>query len=169
VGVTPAPADPAWRNVAAPSEVQWSDQGSGDLGVRMARAARRAIEAGTSVLLIGTDCPQLDSAQLQRAAAALHGVDGGADAILIPAFDGGYVLLGLARFDASLFKGIAWSSASVAGATLRRLQHLGWSVQCEPMLHDIDEAHDLQWLPAQWLPTGHVKPQSIGTRAEHIL
>ena len=83
---------------------------------------------------------------------ALQPGSGGADAVLIPAFDGGYVLLGLARFDASLFEGIAWSSASVAGATLCRLQQLGWSVQRQPMLHDIDEAHDLQWLPAGWLP-----------------
>lgn len=158
--VTPAPGAPVWRALrkTLPGRVQWSDQGSGDLGDRMARAARRVLDGGTSVLLIGTDCPQLGSAQLHRAAAALNG----ADAVLIPAFDGGYVLLGLARFDVSLFDGIAWSSASVATETLRRLQQLGWTVQCQPALHDIDEAHDLQWLPAGWLPktglpTDHVK------------
>jgi hypothetical protein len=82
------------------------------------------------------------------------------NAVLTPAFGGAYVLLGLARFAASLFEGSARSSASVAGETLRRL---GWSVQCQPMLHDINEAHDLQWLPAGWLPkaglpTGHCGP-----------
>jgi rSAM/selenodomain-associated transferase 1 len=153
---TPAPGDPSWRGAVVPPDVQWSDQGSGDLGCRMARAARRALDGGTPVLLIGTDCPELDCAQLQRAAAALQGggVHGAIDAVLTPAFDGGYVLLALARFDASLFAGIAWSTASVADATRHRLQQLGWRVQNQPMLHDIDEAADLQWLPEQWLPTG---------------
>jgi rSAM/selenodomain-associated transferase 1 len=167
---TPAPGNVAWRGVAVPLEVQWSDQGSGDLGCKMARAARRALDGGTPVLLIGTDCPQLGSAQLQGAAAALQAgglqnealqgsaaqgaaIGCGVDAVLTPAFDGGYVLLGLARFDPSLFAGIAWSTASVAGATLQRLQQLRWRVQIAPTLHDIDEAPDLQWLPQGWRPT----------------
>jgi rSAM/selenodomain-associated transferase 1 len=161
---TPAPGDLVWRDVALPPGVLWSDQGSGDLGCKMARAARRALDGGTPVLLIGTDCPQLDGAALQRAAAALQGdraqddalqggtIRCGVDAVLTPAFDGGYVLFGLARFDASLFAGIAWSTASVAEVTLQRLQQLGWRAQIAPMLHDIDEAVDLQWLPEGWLP-----------------
>ena len=159
--VTPAPGAPAWHALrkTLADRVQWSDQGSGDLGVRMARAARRALDAGTPVLLIGTDCPQLGSAQLHSAAAALQDsavhADAALDAVLIPAFDGGYVLLGLARFDASLFEGIAWSTASVAGETLHRLRQLGWRVQRQLMLHDIDEGGDLRWLPAQWLPAAH--------------
>jgi rSAM/selenodomain-associated transferase 1 len=143
--VTPAPGEPSWDDVTVPAGVQWSDQGSGDLGARMARAAQRALDGGTPVLLIGTDCPELDCAQLHSAAAALQ--EGGVDAVLTPAFDGGYVLLGLARFDASLFAGIAWSTASVAAATHQRLQQLGWRVQSQAMLHDIDEPADLQWLP----------------------
>ena len=148
---SPAPVAPAWHDVVVPLGVQWSDQGSGDLGQRMARAAQRAIEGGSPVLLIGTDCPQLDGAQLQSAAAALRGGGGvhdAIDAVLTPAFDGGYVLLGLARFDASLFAGIAWSTASVADATYHRLQQLGWRVQSQAMLHDIDDAADLHYLPA---------------------
>jgi rSAM/selenodomain-associated transferase 1 len=141
----PAAGAPAWRDVAVPAGVEWSDQGSGDLGQRMARAARRALDGGTPVLLIGTDCPELDCAQLQSAAAALQG---SFDAVLTPAFDGGYVLLGLARFDPSLFAGIAWSTASVAAVTRQRLLQLGWRVQHQPMLHDIDDAADLHYLPA---------------------
>jgi rSAM/selenodomain-associated transferase 1 len=143
---TPARDHPGWSDVVVPAGVLWSDQGSGDLGQRMARAARRATGGGTPVLLIGSDCPQLGSAQLQSAAVALQA--GGVDAVLTPAFDGGYVLLGLARFDASLFAGIAWSTASVAAVTRQRLLQLGWRMQNQPMLHDIDDAADLQWLPA---------------------
>ncbi len=150
---TPAPGDPAWRDVVVPLGVQCSDQGSGDLGQKMARAARRALDGATPVLLIGTDCPQLDGAHLHSAAAALQGGGGAVgaiDAVLTPAFDGGYVLLGLKRFDASLFEGIAWSTASVAAATCERMQQLGWRMHSLAMLHDIDEPSDLQWLPADF-------------------
>jgi rSAM/selenodomain-associated transferase 1 len=158
--VTPAPCDPSWHDVTVPVGVLWSDQGSGDLGERMARAAQRAIDGGTPVLLIGTDCPELDCAQLHSAAAALQGgaMHDTVDAVLTPAFDGGYVLLGLARFDASLFAGIAWSTASVADMTRQRLQLLGWRVQSQAMLHDIDEPADLHYLPQRWLATGLCAP-----------
>lgn len=119
------------------------DQGEGDLGERMARAAERVIAAGEAVLLMGTDCPQLDEARLQEAAQALQC----SEATLIPAFDGGYVLLGLTRFDSSVFTGIAWSTDSVLNDTLNRLKQLGWGVKVLPTLHDVDEPSDLQWLP----------------------
>ncbi len=44
--VTPSITDPVWQTFAVPHDVQWSDQGGGDLGARMARRAQRAIESG---------------------------------------------------------------------------------------------------------------------------
>ena len=142
--VTPWSSEEVWRKMGVPVSVQLTDQGDGDLGVRMARAAQRVIDAGESVLLVGTDCPQLDAGQLQIAALALQG----ADAALIPALDGGYVLLGLNQYDASIFSGIAWSTSNVATATQERIQALHWRVQTLAPLHDIDEPADLQYLPA---------------------
>lgn len=142
--VTPAPHDPLWSGLAPQASVTWSDQGDGDLGARMARAAQRTLSAGEPVLLMGTDCPELTAGRLQAAAASLTA----ADATLVPAFDGGYVLLGLNRFDTSLFAGVAWSTATVAQETRRRVEQLGWSLQTLPTLHDIDEPADLRWLPA---------------------
>jgi rSAM/selenodomain-associated transferase 1 len=142
--VTPWSSEEVWRKLGVPVSVQLTDQGDGDLGVRMARAAQRVIDAGESVLLVGTDCPQLDAGQLQLAALALQG----ADATLIPALDGGYVLLGLNEYDASVFSGIAWSTSNVATATQERIQALHWRVQTLAPLHDIDESADLQYLPA---------------------
>jgi len=142
--VTPWSSEEVWRKMGVPGSVHLTDQGDGDLGVRMARAAHRVIDAGESVLLVGTDCPQMDAGQLQIAAKALHG----ADATLIPAMDGGYVLLGLNQYDASVFSGIAWSTSSVAAATQERLQALHWRVETLAPLHDIDEPADLQYLPA---------------------
>jgi rSAM/selenodomain-associated transferase 1 len=149
--VTPSAADPAWGTFDISDAVQWSDQGEGDLGERMARAAQRVLESGESVLLIGTDCLELSAACLQQAAYALQRTD----ATLFPTFDGGYALLGLNRFHPSLFAGIAWSTGTVAFETLCRLEQLGWSVQDNPMLHDIDEPADLKWLPKTWRETDH--------------
>lgn len=152
--VTPCAADAAWQTLAAANAVHWSDQGDGDLGERMARAARRVLDAGEAILLIGTDCPALSAAQLQRAASGLQQND----AALVPVFDGGYVLLGLNRFDSSLFSDMAWSTDSVAAQTLARLKRLDWTVHLGPLLHDIDEPTDLQWLPPTWRQAGSVAP-----------
>ena len=151
----PAPWDATWDGIELPDGIARTAQGEGDLGERMARAARRAIEAieaieageaGAGVLLIGTDCPALDAACLRRAASALRA----ADAVIAPTADGGYALLGLRRFDASLFADIAWSTPTVAAATLARLHALGWSCTRLPLLHDIDEPVDLVHLPPGW-------------------
>jgi len=114
-------------------------QGEGDLGARLDRAARRGLERGP-VLLIGADCPALDRPRLTSAAAALETHD----AVLHPAEDGGYVLLGLRRFDRGLFEDMAWSTDSVARETVRRIQALRRSLLVGVTLRDIDEPSDLQ-------------------------
>jgi rSAM/selenodomain-associated transferase 1 len=156
--VTPSITDPVWQTFAIPDDVQLSEQGDGDLGARMARRARRAIESGESILLIGTDCPQLDAARLRRAATALLE----SDAVLVPAADGGYVLLGLRNFHETVFTGIPWGTDTVAPETLYRMGQLGWTVQKHPVLHDIDEPVDLRWLPVQWLKSMSVKSTRSG-------
>ncbi|HEX8644724.1 MAG TPA: TIGR04282 family arsenosugar biosynthesis glycosyltransferase [Allosphingosinicella sp.] len=113
-----------------------SAQGPGTLGERLARAAERA---GGRVLLIGSDCPALERERLAAAAASLDTHD----AVLHPAEDGGYVLLGLRRFDAAIFAGIAWSTASVCAATIERIEAIGWSVDVRETLRDVDEPADL--------------------------
>lgn len=153
--VSPAPQDPSWTGLLPQHPaLQVTDQGGGDLGARMARAAQRTLSAGQPVLLMGTDCPGLTADRLRLAAQRLHNHD----AVLAPAFDGGYVLLGLRRFDESLFSGIAWSTASVADATRERIARQGWSLATLPTQHDIDEPDDLRWLPAHWrsdaIPSG---------------
>ena len=163
----PAPGDAVWQGVDLPEGLVRTAQGEGDLGERMARAAQRACEADEAdeaceaskadevgkagescacVILIGTDCPALDAACLRRAASAL----GETDAVIAPTADGGYALLGLRRFDASLFADIAGSTPVVAATTLARLHALGWSCTRLPLLHDIDDPIDLVHLPPGW-------------------
>lgn len=88
------------------------DQGEGDLGDRLARAAQ-----GLPVLLLGADIPGLAPHHLAAAAHAL------ADhpAVIGPASDGGYWLLGLSVPMPALFRDMAWGTASVLETTLARL------------------------------------------------
>lgn len=131
-----------FRAIATRCGVRVVPQPAGDLGARMAAIAQRHFAAtpAAPLLLIGTDCPLLAPGHLQAAARALQSHD----AVLIPAEDGGYVLLGLLRPVPAAFDGIAWSTAQVAGQTRERLRGAGvaW---CElPPLWDLDEPADLR-------------------------
>ncbi len=137
---------PDWAAVPLPPGVAASVQGDGDLGARLARAARRHLAQGGQVLLIGTDCPALSAVRLRAAAAALADHD----AALYPALDGGYTLLGLRADHPSLFTAIPWSTAQVAAVTRARMQILGWRVWVGEALPDIDTPADLVQLP-EWL------------------
>ena len=139
----PSANHPAWRTLNLPATLQWSEQGEGDLGARMASAVRRTLARGEHVLLIGTDCPALNAASLQTAAQALatH------DAALVPTADGGYALLAMSRLHAGVFENMPWSTPAVAQHTVERFARDGWRVQLGPMLHDIDEPADLVHLP----------------------
>jgi uncharacterized protein len=137
---------PVWGELALPQSVQMTDQGEGDLGERMARACSRSLVAGESVLLIGTDCPSCDASYLRAMAESLASHD----AVIAPASDGGYPAIGLSRFDASVFHGIAWSTHTVLQETLAKFQALQWSFEVLPVLHDIDEPEDLKYLPQDW-------------------
>lgn len=147
--VSPAPQDPAWHGMKFEPAVALTAQGGGDLGERMARTMARAIgEHHCPVMLMGTDCPALTSSRLNEAARQLmrH------DAVLLPACDGGYVLIGLKAPCPELFSDMAWSNPAVAAETLRRMAALGLRVWQGPTLQDIDEAADLAHLPPGLLP-----------------
>ncbi len=144
--VTPELVHPIWQTLGIPETIILSEQVKGDLGMKMSKSASMALEKGESVLLIGTDCPQLNYDSLRQAALFLQTHD----ACMIPVSDGGYCLLGLNKYDESVFKDIAWSTSTVAEITKQRLGMLGWSVREMGLMHDIDEPSDLKWLPKSW-------------------
>lgn len=127
-----------------------------DLGARMAAvfAAAFAHSAGP-LLLMGSDIPALDSAMLQRAAAALQEHA----AVFVPALDGGYALVGLPHdaearhpgLHAALFQAMVWSTSSVMAQTRARLAALGVRAAELLAVPDIDEPADLAHLPPGWL------------------
>ena len=141
--VTPSISDAAWQEIPLPQGINITDQGEGDLGERMARASRHGIEQGDSVILIGTDCMEMSAALLQET--RLYMLNN--DATINCTTDGGYALLGLNKFNDFLFRSMAWSTDAVASTTLGRIGQLGWSVHVGQMLHDVDEARDLKYLP----------------------
>ncbi|GAB4461115.1 MAG: hypothetical protein OHK0037_09510 [Elainellaceae cyanobacterium] len=115
-------------------------QPSGDLGDRLLSAVERAIAAGAArVVVIGADCPSVDSVILQQAFAALHDHD----LVLGPATDGGYYLIGLRQPVADLFRGIDWGTERVFAQTMAIAQSLQLSAATLAPLTDIDTAADL--------------------------
>jgi len=141
-----------WRNkVGLPTHlldsIIWSEQGGGDLGARLACAVDRVVSDGEMVLLIGADCPSLTSMQLRVASNALREQA----AVMVPATDGGYVLLGLRQSVPGFFAQINWSTSGVAAETRQRLKVNGLTWQEFQPLHDIDEPSDLRFLPDKLL------------------
>lgn len=124
-------------------------QGS-DLGARMLHALATTLPPGRGdrCLLIGTDCPALTTADLASAAQALAAHD----AVVQPAEDGGYVLIGLRAPHAPLFEGIEWGGPTVMQATRERLARLGLRCCERPPLPDLDTPADYERaLAAGWL------------------
>lgn len=115
-------------------------QAAGDLGERLGQAFQEAFAAGfIRVVVIGSDLPDLSSSLLHR---ALELLDEHA-AVLGPAQDGGYYLLGLREPLPELFRGIAWSTEQVLSQTLARLRAAGIEPALLETLSDVDVAADL--------------------------
>jgi glycosyltransferase A (GT-A) superfamily protein (DUF2064 family) len=117
-----------------------------------------ALESECPALVIGTDCPALEPKHLLDAANALRE---GAEAVIIPAEDGGYVLIGLRRPQPDLFTNVQWGTKSVMADTRRRAAELGLAVRELAPLWDVDLAEDLERMReaglAELVPPGTLK------------
>lgn len=134
----PDPQGPAAGLAAAQGMAERLQQGD-TLGDRMAHAMRDALATAPAAVLIGSDCPGCDADYLRQAFTALAA----ADAVLGPATDGGYVLIGLRRPDDRVFSAIPWGSDRVLGSTRQRFATLGWRWQELPPRQDVDRPGDL--------------------------
>lgn len=116
-------------------------QPDGDLGTRMHTAiAESSTPAGT--LVIGTDCAVLTPGVLRRAAESLQQHD----ATLVPAEDGGYVLIGMRQPGEYAFEEVEWSTGRVMEQTRARLATMNWQWREFPPLWDIDRKEDFERL-----------------------
>ncbi len=130
----PLPGFRAWLG-SGPDLV---DQGGGDLGARLLRAA------SPPVILIGADIPDLAPCHLLDAAAALHSCS----AVVGPAQDGGYYLLGLRDPMPFLFDAMPWGTDQVLALTMQRLADRGITPALLEPLADLDRPEDLARWPS---------------------
>jgi hypothetical protein len=119
-------------------------QPEGDLGARMLAATAAS---SNPVLVIGTDCPALTELHLRGAANALRE---GNDVIIIPAEDGGYVLIGTRTAQPALFAGIAWGTNTVLAETRACIIDNRLALMERPPLWDVDTESDLARLEREY-------------------
>jgi len=119
-----------------------SVQRGGDLGERMANAFLEVLREQRQVVIIGTDCAELDEQTITQA--FLHLTNN--DVVVGPAVDGGYYLLGVKEFYPWLFSDIRWSTNTVFVETVRRCRQHRLRYHILPVLHDVDEENDLKYL-----------------------
>lgn len=127
--------------------VRLAAQQGADLGERMARAIACAQDEARALIVIGADCPALTVEHLRSAAAALRDHD----AVVVPAEDGGYVLVGVARPVKGLFEGIAWGTAAVMAQTRERLASARARWRELAPLWDVDRPDDYARLQREGL------------------
>jgi rSAM/selenodomain-associated transferase 1 len=155
VHYTPADAEQAVRGWLG-ADATYLPQADGDLGVRMEDAFARAFAAGArQVIIVGSDLPALSAELLRRAFRALDEHP----AVLGPARDGGYYLLGLIGPVPGIFDGIAWSTPSVLAETCARFRTAGIHPPLLEELADVDVVEDLG---DGWMPRMDADPPRIG-------
>ncbi len=120
--------------------LQLSQKGS-ELGEKMTNAFLKAFSMGyKKVIIIGSDCFDLSEKLITDAFDILKE----SEVVLGPAKDGGYYLLGMKTFYASLFQNKSWSTKSVLSETLLDLSNLNIKFKLLPTLSDIDDEKDLK-------------------------
>ena len=116
-----------------------------DLGERMYEAFKDIFgQWAEKVIIIGTDCPGLTGEIINDAFAKLDH----ADAVIGPAEDGGYYLLGFKDLKKEFFMNKEWSSENVMLDTLLDFNKLNLKYEMLIALNDVDYEKDLGSLKA---------------------
>ena len=132
-------------------------QCSGDLGKRQSDAFQRSFDDGAErVVVIGSDSPTMPESHLNAAFDDLRE----APAVIGPARDGGYYLIGLQRAvwpaASCFFTNIDWSSEHVLTQVLERARECKVELRVLPGWYDFDSPQDLELLRNDALPASHV-------------
>lgn len=120
-------------------------QCDGDLGVRMATSISSQLGSFSKIVLLGSDCPDINISILGEAFDVLRKND----LVIGPTFDGGYYCIGVTNKIKqeklhAIFHGIDWSTDSVFTQTIENIDKLNLHVYILPQLHDIDTPDDLR-------------------------
>ncbi|HEU4451597.1 MAG TPA: TIGR04282 family arsenosugar biosynthesis glycosyltransferase, partial [Longimicrobium sp.] len=112
--------------------------------------ARAFADGAGRVVIVGSDLPEISAPLLRRAFDLLDG----SPAVIGPARDGGYYLLGMREMIGGVFDGVPWSTDRVLARTMEILRGAGIEPALLPMLADVDEAGDLPTGWAEWARAG---------------
>lgn len=130
-----------WLSPIAPAKTIFLPQPNGDLGARMRHAVQVELARSTNaVVLLGGDCPEIDTTILLEVEIRLVTVD----VVIAPATDGGYVLLALKADHPKLFAHISWSTGSVLAETLASARASDLSVSIMETFQDVDDLESYQ-------------------------
>lgn len=131
--------DPFFFDCAEEFDCVLSDQGEGNLGERMLRAFDELLAEFAQVAIVGADCPAVTSKHIKQAITCLTD----SDVALIPADDGGYVLIAARRTAPSMFDGIDWGTPTVLAQQREALRRAGLAFAELETLWDVDRPEDL--------------------------
>jgi rSAM/selenodomain-associated transferase 1 len=120
--------------------VRLQTQTGSDLGERMSAALQTMLGQYEKVIIIGTDAPALDIKMIEAVFNQLEH----SDIVLVPAEDGGYVLLGASRHQQGLLTDVPWGSEGVLASTVRNIERLGLSYSLLGECWDVDRPEDLE-------------------------
>ena len=120
------------------------------LGEKMSNAFDEAFDSYNKVIIIGSDCYDLNSKLIKSAFEMLEEND----VVVGPAKDGGYYLLGMKEYLPQLFKDKEYSTDSVLKELLEEAEELELSVYKLPELSDIDTLEDLKATDIDWEKLG---------------
>lgn len=114
-----------------------------DLGAKMSNAFKTCFKDGyEKVVLIGSDLFDLEEFHIREAFEKLEKND----AVIGPALDGGYYLLGLKKMHPTIFMNKNWGTATVRKNTMKNLEKV--NVHLLPILNDVDVIEDIKHHPA---------------------
>jgi rSAM/selenodomain-associated transferase 2/rSAM/selenodomain-associated transferase 1 len=142
VACEPADACEGMRELTGPGADVIAQRGS-DLGQRIRHVVEDVFRLGPeSVVVIGSDLPDLPPRVLNEAVAALR--DGNDRVVVGPATDGGYYLIGMNRQHPELFEEVAWGTERVLAQTLDIAARAGLPVEVLEGWADVDTMSDLR-------------------------
>lgn len=131
-----------WTHLPFPTEFNtWNNsiQCDGDLGMKMHTAFEQCAGLSShSMVMIGTDCYDLEADRINDAFEALKLTD----VVIGPAMDGGYYLIGMNHVHPDLFHEMPWSTSHLLETTIERMREKGLGFILLPALRDIDDVAD---------------------------
>lgn len=129
---------------------QFTPQSNGDLGDRLTAAGK---STSGPIVFLGGDSPWMTRERL----ILTHELLENHQAVINPAFDGGYTMLAMREFNPHVFHDIQWSTDEVFSSTIERFKSLDWKSARLTPVSDVDTIDD--WNNAQKLLKGDEQPR----------